>query len=95
MAVSKRMNSRQKGKRGELDAVLPGLTLLEFDLDQDRDRLTAAGYTSQLIPLFAVPDADGRASGRATAGAQKGGDYTAELAPRIRALLEPLPAPAQ
>ncbi len=76
---------------GELDATLPGLTLLEFDLDRDNKRLTAAGYTSELVPLFAVPGADGRASGRATSGAYKGGNYVAQLAPRIRTLLEPAP----
>lgn len=76
---------------GKLDATLPGLTLLEFDLDRDNDRLTAAGYTSELVPLFAVPGADGRASGRATSGAYKGGNYVAQLAPRIQALLKPPP----
>jgi len=77
--------------RGDLDATLPGLTLLEFDLDRDKNRLTAAGYTSELVPLFAVPGADGRASGRGTSGAYKGGDYVAQLAPRIQDLLKPAP----
>jgi hypothetical protein len=74
---------------GTLDASLPGLTILEFDLDLDEERLAAAGYTSELIPLFAVPGPDGRASGKATSGARKGGDYVAELTPRIVELFAP------
>ena len=73
--------------RGDLDAALPGLTLLEFDSDLDDGRLRAAGYTSQMIPLFAVPGPDGRASGRAISGARKDRDYVADLTPRIEALL--------
>jgi thiol-disulfide isomerase/thioredoxin len=41
--------------QGELNAAFPRLTLLEFDADRDRDRLIAAGYGSQYIPLFALP----------------------------------------
>ncbi len=78
--------------RGDLDATLPGLTLLEFDADHDTPRLAAAGYAFKLIPLFAVPGPDGRASGRATSGAYKGGDYIAQLAPRVQALLRLAPA---
>ena len=71
---------------GQLDAALPGLTLLEFDLDRDESRLADAGYISDLVPLFVVPGPDGRGTALATSGAQKGGDYVAELAPRIQAL---------
>ena len=74
-------------ERGELDRSLPGLTLLAFDLDLDEDRLAAAGYRSKMIPLFAVPGPDGRATDRATSGARKGGDYVGELVPRLQALL--------
>jgi hypothetical protein len=75
--------------RGELDAIFPGLTLLEFDADKDGARLSEAGYASELIPLFARPGADGRASGRFTQGARKGGDWVADITPRLRALLAP------
>src|SRR2546423_1374611 len=47
-----------------LDADFPRLRLLEFDSDRDGERLATAGYVSRLIPLFARPGADGRASGR-------------------------------
>jgi hypothetical protein len=76
-------------ERGELDAALPGLTLLTFDSDVDNDRLADAGYQSRLIPLFAVPGPDGRGTTRATSGARTGGDYVAELVPRVKALLAP------
>lgn len=71
---------------GALDATLGPMRFLEFDLDRDGDRLTAAGYRSELVPLFARPLADGRASGTQTDGVRKGGNYVEQLAPRIKAL---------
>jgi hypothetical protein len=76
-------------ERGDLDAALPGLTLLTFDSDVDSDRLATAGYQSRLIPLFVVPGPDGRGTARATSGARTGGDYVGELVPRVKALLAP------
>ena len=73
---------------GELDAAFAGLRLLEFDLDRDRDRLDAAGYRSKLIPLFAVPRADGMSSGAQIEGSIKGSGAVGEIAPRLRALLD-------
>jgi hypothetical protein len=75
---------------GQLDAQFGALRLLEFDFDRDEPRLRAAGYVSQLIPLFAVPGADGRASGRQMEGSIKGPGAVAEIGPRLRALLAPL-----
>lgn len=72
---------------GELDAAFPTLRLLELDHDRDEDRLRAAGYASRLIPLFAVPGPDGRASGRQIEGSIKGEGAVAEIAPRLEALL--------
>ena len=74
-------------QRGELDGEFPDLTLLEFDLDQDRDRLTAAGYVGQYIPLFAMPDATGRASDKKFEGSVKGNGAVANIAPRLRKIL--------
>ncbi len=79
----------QAAARGELDATLPGLTVLEFDLDLDEERLRAAGYASSMIPLFVVPGADGRASERGISGAKTGDDYVADLTPRLQQLLAP------
>ncbi|MBX3189042.1 MAG: thioredoxin family protein [Labilithrix sp.] len=76
-------------QNGELDAEFPNLTLLEFDLDEDRDRLTRAGYVSQFIPLFAMPGPDGRASDRKFEGSVKGSGAVANIAPRLRSLLRP------
>lgn len=59
-------------KAGQLDARLMGVRFLEFDIDRDRARLEAAGYKSRFIPLFALPDAEGRASGKQIEGGIKG-----------------------
>ena len=73
---------------GTLDAQLAPIRFLEFDLDRDGERLAAAGYRSALVPLFARPAADGRASGEQTDGVQQGGGYVEQLTPRIRALVQ-------
>ena len=74
-------------QKGDLDAEFPDLTLLEFDLDEDRDRLATAGYVSQFIPLFAMPGPDGRASEKKFEGSVKGDGAVANIAPRLRSLL--------
>jgi hypothetical protein len=74
-------------ERGELDTKFPRLTLLEFDLDRDRERLAQAGYVSQYVPLFALPATDGVASGRQVEGAIKGEGAVAFIAPRLAELL--------
>src|SRR5205085_1867926 len=76
---------------GKLDAVFPNLRLLEFDLDVDRERLEAAGYTSRLIPLFAAPRADGTASSARIEGSIKGDGAVAEITPRLRAVIDATP----
>lgn len=72
---------------GRLDDAFPTLRILDFDHDRDGERLAAAGYTSRLIPLFVVPAADGRASGRMIEGSIKGEGAVAEITPRLAALL--------
>jgi thiol-disulfide isomerase/thioredoxin len=72
---------------GELDATFPDLTLLEFDLDRDRERLFAAGYSSKYIPLFALAGPDGSASGKQVEGGIKGEAAVAYMAPKLKALL--------
>jgi thiol-disulfide isomerase/thioredoxin len=74
-------------QEGRVDALFPGLRLVEFDLDRDRDRLNKAGYTSKMIPLFAVPREDGTAGGRQIEGSIKGPGAVAEITPRLKALL--------
>ena len=74
-------------ERGELDATFPDVELLGFDIDRDRDRLVAAGYTSKLIPLFALPGPDGRASGKQVEGGIKGEGAVANIAPRLEQML--------
>jgi thiol-disulfide isomerase/thioredoxin len=74
-------------ERGELEAALDPITFVEFDLDRDADRLRAAGYRSQYIPLFALPQTDGRSSGKQIEGSIKGEGAVAQIMPRLRHLL--------
>jgi thiol-disulfide isomerase/thioredoxin len=77
--------------RGDLDLQFGCTRFLVFDLDRDRDALVAAGYKSVLIPLFAIPAADGTASAHHIEGGIKGDGALEQLEPRLRALLaEPL-----
>jgi hypothetical protein len=72
---------------GQLDDRLGQLRVIAFDLDRDRDRLEAAGYRSPMIPLFALPRADGSASGRQHGGAVKGPEAIDFLLPRLQTLM--------
>jgi hypothetical protein len=72
---------------GELDGQFGDLRLLTFDLDRDGERLAAAGYVSQYIPLFALPGPDGRMSARKVEGSVKGDSAVAQIAPRLEQLL--------
>lgn len=74
-------------EHGDLDATFPKVTLLEFDLDRDGQRLASAGYVSKYIPLFALPAPDGAASGKQVEGAIKGPGSVAFIVPRLRTLL--------
>ena len=74
---------------GELDEALAGTKFIEFDADRDRAELRAAGYVSQYIPSFSVPDHSGHASGRAIEGSIKGVEgVKSDLVPRLLALLD-------
>jgi hypothetical protein len=77
----------EAANRRELDAVLGDVTLLEFDLDRDGERLQVAGYASEYIPLFALPAADGTGSEMRIAGAIKGDGAVAFILPRLQGLL--------
>jgi thiol-disulfide isomerase/thioredoxin len=77
----------QAALRGELDDEFPDLTILEFDVDEDRERLVAAGYGSKLIPLFVLPNADGRASGRRFEGGIKGDGAVRKIVPQLKQLV--------
>ncbi len=78
-------------EEGKLDGQLPPVRFLEFDLDEDGERLKAAGYRSRMIPLFAVPAPDGRGSGQQIEGSIKGEGAVAEISPRLVRLLEGAP----
>jgi thiol-disulfide isomerase/thioredoxin len=74
---------------GALNASFPNLRLLQFDSDRDSIALAAAGYGSEMIPLFAEIAVDGNASGRKIAGSVKGQAAIAEITPRLTSLLAP------
>ncbi|MBX3231063.1 MAG: thioredoxin family protein [Labilithrix sp.] len=71
---------------GKLDNEFPNLTVMEFDLDVDRDRIVAAGYASQFIPLFVVPDADGHPTDKRVEGGIKGEAAVLDLTKKLRPL---------
>ena len=77
----------EAAKAGELDDAFSDLRLLEFDLDRDRDRLAADGYRSEMIPLIALPGADGKGNGRGMQGSVKGEGAVAQMRPRLQELL--------
>lgn len=72
----------------QLDAAFPDLTLLEFDADRDGTALDAAGYTSPLIPLFAIPAADGRAGSRKVFGGKHDGDNVKLLTEKLHSIYD-------
>jgi len=74
---------------GQLDKTFGNLRLLVFDADRSGDALQRAGYDTHLIPLFAVPNADGSASGRHIEGSIKGDGAVAQITPRLQQLLAP------
>ncbi|HEX7481192.1 MAG TPA: thioredoxin family protein [Polyangiales bacterium] len=74
-------------EKGELDAALQGVRFIDYDYDQSKAALEADGYSSRLIPLFALPAADGRSSGHSIEGSIKGEGAVDNIVPRLRALL--------
>jgi thiol-disulfide isomerase/thioredoxin len=71
----------------ELDATFPKLTLLEFDADRDSERLRVAGYSARYIPMFALPRADGIASGKQVEGGIKGNRAVSFVSDKLKGLL--------
>ena len=72
----------------QLDDQFGDLRIVVFDADRDGKALVAAGYRSPMIPLFALPNADGRASGKQFGGSIKGDGAVAQIAPNLRALVD-------
>lgn len=78
---------RHAVENGELDATFPKLTLLEFDADRDGERLRVAGYSTRYIPMFALPRADGIASGKQVEGGIKGNRAVRFVSDKLKGLL--------
>lgn len=77
----------QAAAKGELDRTFPDVTFIEFNADNDGERLAKAGYSSTYIPLFVIPEADGRASSKRVEGGIKGPNGNAYLTQKLRAIL--------
>jgi hypothetical protein len=77
--------------RGELEDSLGRTHFLAFDLDQHREALHAAGYRDRLIPLFAWPDAQGKASTNKFSGGIKGPGAVHYIRDRLQKLLNQRP----
>jgi thiol-disulfide isomerase/thioredoxin len=75
-------------ENGELDAMFPKLTLLEFDADRDSERLRVAGYSvARYIPMFALPKVDGTASAKQVEGGIKGDGAVSFVSDKLKGLL--------
>jgi thiol-disulfide isomerase/thioredoxin len=75
-------------RAGQLDAEFSSVRFIEYDLDRAKAELVADGYQSRLIPLFVLPEPDGRASPRKLEGSIKGdAAVQSNLVPRLRTLL--------
>ena len=74
-------------KAGKLKDKIRGARFLEFDNDKEKRALEAAGYRSRLLPLFAIPGDDGRASFRKIQGGVKGEKAVSDLTTRLSAFL--------
>lgn len=73
---------------GELDDTFPDLELVEFDLDKHKPALTEAGYGSRLVPLFSVPNDEGKDQDLRMEGSIKGEAAVQDnLVPRLENLL--------
>lgn len=81
------MEFHEAVEAGELDEALAGVTFVEFDLDEDGERLDAAGYSGRYIPRFVVPNADGTPSTQAIEGGIKGKGAVAHIMQRLGPLV--------
>jgi len=72
---------------GTLDDKLAGVVFVEFDADNDRARLAAAGYDGKLIPRFVRPSDDGSASQKRIEGGVKGDRAVENIMGRLTPLL--------
>jgi len=72
----------------QLDDRFGDLRIVGFDADRDDPALEAAGYRSSMLPLFALPNTDGRANGKQFAGSIKGDGAVAQIVPNLRELVD-------
>lgn len=73
--------------RNGTTGALPAVRFLEFDLDKDGEALARAGYRTNMVPYFALPNEDGTAAGAHFAGVRKGGSYVSQIREQLSAML--------
>jgi thiol-disulfide isomerase/thioredoxin len=74
-------------QNGEYDSAFQNVRFIEYDHDVADKALVADGYTSKLLPFFAIPKPDGRCSTRSIEGSVKGPSAVQNLRGRLRELL--------
>ena len=79
---------QEAAERGIFNAEFGSLRLLKFDYDSDLRRLESAGYGSEMIPLWVVPEPSGRGSDKRMAGSVKGPEAVGDIRPRLRKLVD-------
>ena len=72
---------------GQLDDTFPTLSLLAFDLDADKNRLSASLYGPGYIPYFGIPDDEGGGTSNVISGSVKGEGAVDNIVPRLQELL--------
>jgi hypothetical protein len=74
--------------RGELNNEFGHLRLIDFDIERDAQAIEALGCVSRMIPLFAVPTAEGKCDpNRQIQGAIKGEGAVGFISPKLKALV--------
>jgi thiol-disulfide isomerase/thioredoxin len=74
-------------QNGEYDETFQNVHFIEYDHDVAHEALSADGYTSKMLPFFAIPKPDGRCSTRSIEGSVKGPAAVQNLGGRLRELL--------
>ncbi|MFO0614501.1 MAG: thioredoxin family protein [Polyangiaceae bacterium] len=82
-------NFHEATDRGELDEAFPDLRLVAFDHDDEASAISALGCDSNYIPMFSVPDEEGRCTRRQIQGGIKGANNVAFISKKLRNLIGP------
>ena len=73
---------------GELDNAFGDLRFIDLDNDANEAEIEALDCKSKLIPLFAVPNSEGKCADRRVEGGIKGDGAVAYISPKLRAMVD-------